>query len=182
MLNANEFASWCKGLGLPRGTVEIIETIRSSSLLGRLRGGNQNCSGLFPSQKMGRTIQFESNVELALLELLEHGQNVLEYYCQPVSIELRYVAATGKTAVASHTPDYFVLWQDRAGWVEAKNAYMLPKLAERAPNRYQLVGDHWECPPGKAYAEPLSLCYVLHTSAPMNRATEISKVPTIQGR
>jgi putative transposase len=169
MLNANEFASWCKGLGLPRGTVEIIETIRSSSLLGRLRGGNQNGRGLFLSRKMGQTIQFESNVELALLEFLEHDQNVLEYYCQPVSIELRYLAPTGKTAVASHTPDYFVLWQDRAGWVDAKDANMLPKLAERAPNRYQLVGGNWECPPGRAYAEPLNLCYVLHASGAMNR-------------
>jgi hypothetical protein len=120
---------------------------------------------------MGSIFHFETRkVEWPLLEYLEHDQNVIEYYCQPIPIELRYLEPTGKTVVTSHTPDYFVMWQDRAGWVEAKDADRLPKITEISPNRYQLLGEHWECPPGKAYAEPLSLCYVLHSSAETNRA------------
>jgi putative transposase len=166
MLTKNEFANWNQGLRLPRDTVEIIDKIRKCPPSRRVGGGSQNMSGSYPSRKMGRMIQFESHtVELPLVYFLEHDPNVLEYFCQPAPIELRYLGPTGKNVVAVHTPDYFVIWKDRAGWVEAKSADKLPRAAERSPNRYQQVGDHWECPPGKAYAEALGLCYVLHSSA-----------------
>jgi putative transposase len=166
MLTETKLANWCQGLRLPRGTIEIIEKIRSSPPSRRVGGGSQSMSGSYPSRKMGRMIQFESHtVELPLVYFLEHDPNVLEYYCQPAPIELHYLGPTGKKIVAVHPADYFVIWKDRAGWVEAKSADKLPRDAERSPHRYQQIDDHWECPPGKAYAEPLGLCYVLHSSA-----------------
>lgn len=169
MLTEAEFADWCESLKLPRETVEIIQSIRTSPPSRRVGGGGLNVSGSYPSRKMGRMIQFESHkVELPLVYSLEHDTNCFEYFCQPKAIVLHYSGPTGKKVIAVHTADYFVIWKDRAGWVEAKMADKLPNLAETAPGRYQRVGDHWECPPGKAYAESLSLCYVLHSSAEIN--------------
>jgi len=70
---------------------------------------------------MGFTIQFESHrVELPFVYEMEHTPGVLEYYDQPPSIPLAYHAANGRRFSIMHTPDYFVLREDSAGWVECK--------------------------------------------------------------
>src|SRR5205823_5647114 len=77
----------------------------------------------YPSRKMGLTIQFESHrVELPLVYEMEHDPGVLEYYDQPPSIPLAYHAANGRRVSVMHTPDYFVIRQDSAGWVECKSS------------------------------------------------------------
>lgn len=129
-------------------------------------GGRESVSGFYSSSKNGFGVQFESHtVEFHLVYKLEHDIDVLEYYCQPPAIQLRYLGPSGKVAVVWHTPDYFVLWRGRAGWIEAKHKDKLPELANGSPNRYRLVDDRWDCPAGREYAKPLSLCYELHSSA-----------------
>lgn len=122
-------------------------------------------SGFYSSSKNGFGVQFESHtVEFHLVYKLEHDRDVLEYYCQPPAIQLRYLGPSGKLVVVRHTPDYFVLWRDRAGWIEAKHKDRLPDLAKDSPNRYRLVDNRWECPAGREYAQPLALCYEVHSS------------------
>lgn len=121
--------------------------------------------GFYSSSKNGFTVQFESHtVEFPLVYKLEHDPDVLEYYCQPPAIQLRYLGPSGKRVVVWHTADYFVLWRNCAGWVEAKHKDKLPILANDSPNRYRLVENKWECPAGREYAEPLGLCYEVHSS------------------
>ena len=75
------------------------------------------------------TIQFESHrVELPFVYELERDTTVLEYYDQPPSIPLSYPAANGRALSVIHTPDYFVVRQDSAGWEECKTSEDL-KLA-----------------------------------------------------
>jgi transposase InsO family protein len=129
-------------------------------------GGRESVSGFYSSSKNGFGVQFESHtVEFHLVYKLEHDTDVLEYYCQPPAIQLRYLGPSGKLVIVWHTPDYFVLWRDRAGWIEAKHKDKLPELANRSPNRYRSVDNRWECPAGREYAQPLSLCYEVHSSA-----------------
>jgi hypothetical protein len=86
---------------------------------------------------MRLTIQFESHrVELPFVYEMEHDPSVLEYYDQPPSIPLAYQAANGRRLSVMHTPDYFVLRQDSAGWVECKTSEDLEKLVVSTPNRY----------------------------------------------
>ena len=80
-------------------------------------------------------------------------------------LDLRYAGPTGKRTIARHTPDYFVLRQKSAGWEECKLEKDLVQLATKSPNRYQLMGDTWRCPPGEAYAESFGLYYRLNSSA-----------------
>jgi transposase InsO family protein len=116
---------------------------------------------------MGFTIQFESHrVELPFVYEMEHSSSVLEYYDQPPPIPLVYQAANGRRLSVVHTPDYFVLRQDSAGWVECKTAEELERLAVCAPNRYvRDSSDQWRCPPGEAHASTLGLDYRVWSSA-----------------
>jgi hypothetical protein len=85
---------------------------------------------------MGAIIQFESHrVELPFVYELEHDPGVLEYYDQPPSIPLTYYHPNGRRLSVMHTPDFFVLCQDSAGWVECKTSEDLEKLAVKSPHR-----------------------------------------------
>jgi putative transposase len=166
LLTEREFGEYCDRLGFPSATVELIQKVRSSPPSRRVGGGHENVSGVYSSSKNGFGVQFESHtVEFHLVLKLEHDPNVLEYYCQPQPIQLKYLAPGGKSVAVWHTPDFLVLWRNRAGWIEAKHEDKLRVLASDSPNRYRRVGDGWECLPGIECAQALSLCYEVHSSA-----------------
>lgn len=168
MLSGEAFLEWCGRLNLTQETRAAIERVRSTGPTRRVGGGRENVSGRYPSRKMGVTIQFESHrVELPFVYEMEHDPNVLEYYDQPPSMPLAYHAANGRRLSVMHTPDYFVLRQDSAGWVECKTPEDLEKLVIRTPNRYLRDG-RWRCPPGEAYASALGLDYRVWSSAEIN--------------
>jgi len=119
---------------------------------------------------MGVTIQFESHrVELPFVYKLEHEPEVLEYYDQPPSIPLNYRAANGRCISVMHTPDYFVLRQGSAAWVECKTEEDLETLASRSPHRYSRDGtSKWRCAPGEEYAATVGLAYEVWSSSQIN--------------
>lgn len=170
MLNEADFLGWCRRLALAETTQAAISEVRSCNPTRRVGGGRENVSGRYPSRKMGFTIQFESHrVELPLVYEMEHDPDVLEYYDQPPSIPLAYQAANGRRLSVMHTPDYFVLRKDSAGWVECKTVGDLQNLAIRAPNRYcRDDSGIWRCPPGEAHSSALGLDYRVWSSAEIN--------------
>ena len=168
MLSDEAFEHWCQGLALPEQTKALIAHIRASPPARRVQGAAGNVSGRYPSKKMGVSIQFESHrLELAAIHEMEHDPNVLAYYDQPGRIKLTYQGKNNDRRVgALHTPDFFVIRQDRAGWLECKMEERLRELAEEMPHRYVREADGtWRCPPGEAYAQPFGLFYCLYTSA-----------------
>src|SRR6267143_6236571 len=121
MHSSNGLLLWFERVDIPEQTRRIIEYIRSSDPSRRVGGGRSNVSGRYPSKKMGVTIQFESHrVELAGIYEMEHDSNVLEYYDQPPSIKLDYESPNGRRLGVFHTPDFFVICKDGAGWDECK--------------------------------------------------------------
>jgi putative transposase len=164
------FFSWCARLALTEEARAKVAAARSQNPARRVGGGRRNVSGRYPSRKMGITIQFESHrVELPFVYEVEHDLQVLEYYDQPPSIPLSYHAANGRRVSVMHTPDYFVLRQDSAGWVECKTPEDLEKLAVNSPRRYFRDGDgNWRCAPGEAYASAMGLTYKVWSSAQVN--------------
>jgi transposase InsO family protein len=166
MLTEQDFAAWVVRAGLSKAAQATIAHIRSSGPSRRVGGGRSNVTGRYPSKKMGVTIQFESHrVELPAIFELEHDCSVLEYYDQVPAIKLDYRSADGKRLGVIHTPDFFVIREDRAGWEECKTEEELPRLSERSPNRYRRDGREWTCPPGRQHAEPLGLYYRVRSSA-----------------
>ena len=171
MLTDVALQDWFRRLRISDEAQRVIRQVRASDPARRVGVGGRrgNVSGCYPSRKMGVTIQFESHrVELPEVYVMEHDPNCLEYYDQPPPIKLEYKARSGKQVRVLHTADYFAIHVDRAGWIECKTEDDLRRLAEQAPNRYQLDGDHWRCPPGETYAGRLGLHYTVRSSRDIN--------------
>ncbi len=166
MLTNEEVRLWSDRLRLSQEAQAVVAEIRASDPARRVGGGRRNVSGRYPSRKMGVTIQFESHrVELPFVYEMEHDPEVLEFYDQPPSIPLED-DNNGRHRTITHTPDYFVLRRQSAGWEECKSEGDLQKLAQKRPSRYCRGEDsRWRCPPGEAYAARLNLYYRLRSSA-----------------
>jgi transposase InsO family protein len=165
MLTQDELTAWYEQLHLSQQARMLIDHVRATDPARRVGGGHANVSGQYPSRKMGVTIQFESHrVELPAIRDMEYDGRVVEFYDQPPAMTLDYQSATGKRLVVRHTPDFFVLRKDSAGWEEWKTEEELHRLAEHNANRYQPEGTSWRCPPGEAYAEQFGLTYRVRSS------------------
>ena len=165
MLSPEKFQTWNLNRGWSKTTTEVITDIRNAPPARRVKSRVGNVSGRYPSGKMGVTVQFESHtVELAGIYQMEYDSDVLEYYDQPPSIKLNYKSKNERNVGVWHTPDFFVLRQEEAGWEECKTVKELSKLTDKMPHRYTIDDDHqWRCPPGEAYARSLGLYYRLRT-------------------
>ena len=71
MLTDEEFSSWCQRNQMSPEAVVTIQRIRTSPPARRVRGRASNMSGRYPSVKMGRSIQFESQVEFLAIYAME---------------------------------------------------------------------------------------------------------------
>jgi putative transposase len=166
MLTPEAFRVWCEHLHFAPETEALITTIRESPPVRKVRGRANNVTGRYPSPKMGCSIQFESqHVELWAIYAMERDDDVLEYYDQSARIPLHYRAKSGRNTTQWHTPDFFVIRRERAGWEEWKPASVLDTLFDTMPARYQQdTTGRWRCPPGESYAEQVGLTYQVRSS------------------
>ncbi len=170
MLSEREFQNWCDALEVSDKTQKLIANIRSSEPSRLVAGRRGNVCGRYPSQKMGKTIQFESHrVEAPKIYELEQDKNVLEYYDQPPPIKLNYQGKNGKKLGVMHTPDFFVLAKDGASWIECKTEKELEKLEKKNSNRFCRDNEgNWRCPPGEEYAAQFGLGYAVCSDQEFN--------------
>ena len=169
-MNSDEFDYWCVQQQLTVQSKDLIATIRAAPPSRRVQGRAKNVSGVYPSRKMGQTIQFESHtVELWAIYQMEHDSEVLEFYDQPPPFKIQYQNKTGRKIGHYHTPDFFVLRTTGAAWEEWKPETELNRLAQKYPGRYQKTetGD-WHCPPGVAHAESFGLKYHVRTDTELH--------------
>ncbi|MEO1185337.1 MAG: TnsA endonuclease N-terminal domain-containing protein, partial [Cyanobacteria bacterium J06636_27] len=169
-MNSNEFEHWCRQQNYSTQTVEKIAAIRLSPPSRKVQGRTKNVSGVYPSRKMGVTIQFESHtVELWAIYQMEHDEGVLEFYDQPPPFKIQYKNNKGRNIGHYHTPDFFVLRKKGACWEEWKTVKELEKLSQKYPGRYQkTASDEWRCPPGEAHASQYGLEYRVRTDSELN--------------
>jgi len=168
-LSTEAFEQWCQQLGLSDQAKAAITHIRTSPPARHVQSSAGNVSGTYPSLKMGCAIQFESHRdELPFVYLMDHDPHVLEFYDQPAGqLKLKYRNRDDtRNVTATHTPDFFVLREDGAGWVECKMEENLKRQAVNMPFRYQQRPDGtWSCPPGEAEASKYGLTYRLFSSS-----------------
>lgn len=166
----DEFDHWCKQQQLTAQTLLLIAAIRAAPPSRRVQGRAKNVSGVYPSRKMGQTIQFESHtVELWAIYQMEHDPEVLEFYDQPPPFKIQYQNQNGRKIGHYHTPDFFVLRTTGAAWEEWKTETELKRLAQKYPSRYQKTETgHWHCPPGYAYAASFGLKYNVRNDTELN--------------
>lgn len=167
MLNDQEFNEWCRHVNLSQVAMQVIEQIRSTEPIRRVKSSGINVKGDYPSRKMGKTIQFESHkVELPGVEEYEEDPDVLEFYDQPYQITLEFLSNSGQIVKASHIPDFFVIRNTSAGFEEWKAEKRLEKLARLQPQRYILQENgQWLNLPAVAYAEKLGFYYRIRLDA-----------------
>jgi putative transposase len=167
MLTATQFQTWCRTLQLPPHACQWLTTIRASRPVRRVGSRAGNVSGAYASRKMGCTIQFESHkVELWAIYSMEHDPRVLEYYDQPLQLDLTYAAKSGRMTRVKHTPDFLVFMADGVWLEEWKPEDKLLALASAQPHRYQRDAQgRWRCPPGEDAATRLGLRYRVRSSA-----------------
>jgi putative transposase len=170
MLTQTEYQNWKRRLGLTERAETMIDEIRRTEPIRRVGGGAGNVATRYPSRKMGRVIQAESHqVELPAVHWMEQDDAVLEYYDQPCKIELEYESKKGRSVRVKHTPDFFVMKVDWAGWEEWKTDEGLNELMTTTPNRYcRNEQGRWHCPPGENYAARAGLEYRVRASSEIN--------------
>lgn len=170
MLTDEEFHDWCLHQAISSETEASIQRLRTSQPVRRVRSGISNICGRYPSVKMGRTIQFESqHVELWGIYDMERDEDVLEYYDQPTRLQLRYRARSGRNTTQWHTPDFFVIRRSGAGFEEWKKASVAEGLTVTMPERYvRRSAGGWQCPPGEKAAEVYGLSYRVRTEAELH--------------
>lgn len=165
-----QFQQWCLRLGLSAETRDLIARLRTAPPVRRVGSRAHNVSGAYASRKMGCTIQFESHkVELWAIYVMEYDWAVLEYYDQPMLLELRYASPSGRPVKVQHTPDFLVLHTDGAVLEEWKPEDRLRELSISQPHRYQRDDQgQWRCPPGEEAASRLGLQYWVRSSAELS--------------
>ncbi len=170
MLTDEEFHDWCLHQAISPETEVYIQRIRQSQPVRKVRSGISNICGRYPSVKMGRTIQFESqHVELWGIYEMERDEDVLEYYDQPTRLQLRYRARSGRSTTQWHTPDFFVIRRSEAGFEEWKKSSAAQNLTVTMPERYvRRSAGGWQCPPGEKAAEVYGLFYHVRTDAELH--------------
>lgn len=160
MLTDLEFLNWCDRLQLPDKTIELIQSIRTCQLARYSSIGNRPF-GWFASEKMGRTIPYDSPKLWHVIELYEKDRDVLEFDANSARIYLDYESKNGRKVYHPYTPNFFVIRLNGAGWEDFDSERNLIKLAQNSPNRWSQEGDHWHQLPVENYAKTFNLFYKL---------------------
>lgn len=170
VLSEQEFDDWCCQLRLPANAQKLASFVRSSEPVRQVGSGKANVSGIYASQKMGKTIQFESHkVELPAIEEYEEDEDVLEYYDQPIRFTLSFQSDSGQTLTCKHVPDFFVIRRTSLGFEEWKPAKKLEELNLEQPNHYLKTSDgQWHNPPAEDYAYEHAVYYRLRLDTEIN--------------
>lgn len=171
MLTDIQFEQWADEQGLDESSRAVIQRIRHSDPSRNVEGRRSNVKGTYPSKKMAMTIQYESHtVELPRIREHEHDRGVLEYYDQPEPFKVNYELPNGRKTGHMHTPDYFVIRADGAGWEECKPESQLVILSQKYSKRYSKDSDgKWHCPPAEEHAAKFGLSYRVFSDAEIDR-------------
>lgn len=155
----NRVQSIMTKLGLPSiGQNYVFRALADPSR--RTKSGVANVSGVYPSQKMGMTIGFESRtLELARIIHNEADPEVLGYVAQLPQIKISYKCGkTGRKISYLTKPDLLEIYNNEIVVVECKP---LSKLREWEIDRPGFVcqeyGNEWRCPPAEAACAALGL-------------------------
>jgi len=170
MISPAELEQIIEQLQLPQLGREYLKRVATSPPSRRVRSTGTNVVCRFPSKKMGFVIQCESHhLELALVCVLEHDEEVIGYWDQPEAIKISYLTEAGRPVSPTTTPDYLVLRRDGLELLEVKPVDALAELAKDKPHRFVRGDDgKWHSPPAEATARTLGFSYRIWTAAEIN--------------
>lgn len=125
-------------LNLSAQAIGYIEGVRSTEPARKVASADfHNVIYRYASRKMGCTIATESAQEHTFAALQEFDPDVLEYWDQPTSVPLQYVAKDGRSRRVSYTPDFLVLRKNTVEVMQVKPADVCKELVQERPGRWQ---------------------------------------------
>ena len=150
MMDKTQLDAYCERNGITQKARLVIDQVRTSPPTRRVQSGIHNVACRFSSRKMGMVIQAESHKnELPAVIGWEHDKQTYEFYDQPPKVKLRYTGRNGKSVSHMATPDFFLLQEGFAGWVECKTEEWLKSRAAEGSTLYVRDGNGgWRCPAG----------------------------------
>ncbi len=152
--------------GTPPGGRALIEEARRNAPVRKVRSNSNNVITRFSSRKMSRFIDTESRtVEYPAVVMYEHDDKVLEYYAQPVKLDLKWQAPSAKKPFRTpHTPDMLLIRED-GFWIEEwKEERKLLDLHEKNPERFFKENGEWRYPAAEEKLRDLGISYRIRTA------------------
>lgn len=135
-MDTNQLSDHLRSLGLPEPGIARVRRAFADDPGRAVRSGALNVSGIYPSRKMGCTIQFESRtMELPTIVRLEHDATILAYVDQPaggINYQHRGVDG-GATFPVQLKPDFLVLETDAVYYVDVEPEAGLRDLMAKHP-------------------------------------------------
>lgn len=129
--------------------------------------GPHNVAMRIPDPLSGESQELESRtLEYAQYLRLLHDPSVLHLATQPaVGVVIRDTCDPRHTWPS--TPDFFVLWADRAGWIETRTEARIAGLVAKHEGLYVPTDrpGEYACPSAGAYAADRGLVYLVRTPA-----------------
>ena len=150
---------------------ELVRRVRSSEPFRSVRPGPGHVTGAYPSRKMGRTLSYESLLELSCImefELLEG--NAYELFDQPCKLVVRAPDKRGRQCPRPTLPDFLLIAEDFLGFVECKTEERLIELAREDPGRWSRDSSGtWRSLPAERAARRYGLGYRVRSSSSFRR-------------
>ena len=157
-------------LGTPDEGRRLIRKARQESPVRKVQSNGGNVVTRYCSRKMDRTIATESRtVEFPAAVLYEQNPEVLEYFPQPVKVDIVVKGGRGKAGRFPHTPDFLVIQNEGFLIEEWREEARLLRKAVAHPNRYVRGEAEWRCPPAEEYFADIGITYRLRSADELPR-------------
>lgn len=127
-------------LNLSAAAISYIEGVRCTEP-SRAVQSSDHCNVIYryASRKMGCAVAVESAEEYTFATLQEFDDDVLEYWDQPTSVSVQYLAKDGRYRRTTYTPDFLILRKDKVELVQVKTSGACAELVKDRPGRWQWI-------------------------------------------
>lgn len=166
MLGLVEIRALFDLLGTPPGGRRLIEEARRNAPVRKVQSNRNNIITRFASRKMARLVDTESRtVEYPAVIMYEHNSKILEYYAQPMKLDLKWQeSGMPRPSRLQHTPD-FLLIQEDGFWIEEwKEEARLQELSKGKPDRIFKDKEEWRFPVVEEHLRSLGISYRLRSA------------------
>lgn len=155
------FAEW----KTPEAGRRLIREIRRTGPVRELQYRMDGVRSRFISKKMGRAVYAESRTcEFPALYIREHDPETVEYWPQPIKLDIDVEGPNGGKTRLQHTPDLFLI---EHGFIieEWREPARLERYAAERPHHfYRDESGRWHYTPVEKYLKELGIEYRLRSS------------------
>lgn len=166
MLGLVELRHLFDHLGTPIAGQKLVEEARRTAPVRKVQSNSNNVITRFASRKMARLVDTESRtVEYPAAVMYEHDLKVLEYYAQPMYLDLKWQGPNDqRPSRIQHTPDFLLIRKD-GFWVEEwREEERLLNLNIKNPDRFFKDQSGWRFPAIEEHLRNLGISYRLRSA------------------